>query len=102
MSIPSLRGATRRSNPDFFVNENMDCFASLAMTAPSSRRKLVVHGIAGIAGDIAAIEGGPVIGRQRETGLQPARQIGIGNEDAAEGDGVRVPFRNRGPPRLRR
>src|SRR5258708_6825535 len=31
---PSLRGATRRSNPAFFVAATkLDCFASLAMTA---------------------------------------------------------------------
>src|SRR5258708_5942748 len=33
---PSLRGATRRNNPAFFVAATkLDCFASLAMTARS-------------------------------------------------------------------
>jgi hypothetical protein len=47
-----------------------------------------MSGIIGIAGLLAAIESRAVIGRQRISLLQPARQIGIGNEDAPERDGV--------------
>ena len=50
--------------------------------------QLVMSGIIGIARLLAAIEGRAVVGRQREAVLQAARQVRIGNEDAAERDGV--------------
>src|SRR5258708_16687089 len=42
---PSLRGATRRSNPAFFVAATkLDCFASLAMTAVAWMERSAIRG----------------------------------------------------------
>src|SRR5258708_24325576 len=77
----------RRSNP-FFIRGLMDCFAALAMTLTLSLLQPVVHSIIGIAHLLAAIKGGPVVGRQRKSFSETARQVRIGNEDAAERNGV--------------
>src|ERR1700757_3969696 len=48
-SSPSLRGAKRRSNPDLFHGDTLDCFASLAMTkvgARSHSRGMICPGLA--------------------------------------------------------
>src|SRR5262249_50714527 len=77
------------------LSTNLDCFASLAMTTTSSRRQLVIDGIVGIAGDIAAIEGRAIIGGERKAVLQPSRQIRVGNEDATERDRIRMSLSDR-------
>src|ERR1700686_407636 len=97
----SLRGAKRRSNPVTSAASPLDgllrgaCHRAricatrwLAMTAASGLLQLVMNGIIGIAGFLAAIERRAVIGRQREAALQQPRQIRIGNEDAAERDRI--------------
>src|SRR5258708_29290759 len=74
----------------------MDCCAALAMTVKSSTpSQLVIHGIIGITGLAAAIEGGAVVGRQRKSFSETARQVRLGNEDAAERDGVGMTGGNR-------
>ena len=52
-------------------------------------------GIIRISRHIATIERRAVVGRQREAALQAAGQVGVGDEDAAEGDrvGMAVPDR---------
>src|SRR5216684_9022640 len=55
----------------------------------------IIGGIVGIADLLAAIEGGPVVGRQRESFSETTRQVRIGDEDAAERDGVGMTGGNR-------
>ena len=57
-------------------------------TRASRLLQLIMLWIIRIPRDIAAIERRAVVRRQREAVLQPAWQIGIGNEDPAERDGV--------------
>src|SRR5215831_1399972 len=50
---PSLRGAERRSNPDCFRGNSLDCFASLATTKGRRFRRpdrMKVIGLAGWSG----------------------------------------------------
>src|ERR1700722_11328265 len=54
----------------------------------SSPLQLVVSRIVGIADLLAAIESRPVVGRQRIAVAKAARQVRIGNEDAAEREGI--------------
>src|ERR1700761_4647274 len=49
-----------------------------------------------VARGLAAIERCAVVGRDRMVVLQPVRQVRIGNENAAERDGVGVAVRDRG------
>jgi hypothetical protein len=52
--------------------------------------QLAIDRIIDIAGFLASIEGGAVIRCQWKSALQPARQVGIGNEDTPECDGVGI------------
>src|SRR5439155_17446852 len=56
-------------------------------------RHFIMLRIVRIARDVAAIKRLAVIRRQRKTLLQTARQVRVGDEDAAEGDGVGVAVR---------
>ena len=62
--------------------------------------QLAIDRVIGIAFLLAAIESRAVVGRQREAFAEAARQIGIGNEDAAERDGVGMPVGDRRVRRL--
>src|SRR5258708_12776767 len=73
----------RRSNP-FFIRGLMDCFAALAMTLTLSLLQPVVHSIIGIAHLLAAIKGGPVVGRQRKSFSQTPPQARMGNKNTAQ------------------
>ena len=53
-------------------------------------------GIIGVAVLLAGIEGRAVVRRQRVAVLQAARQVRVGDEDAAERDGIGMTFRDRG------
>ena len=89
--IVIARSESDEANPFFLYAALSDCFAALAMTVRFSRLlQLPMNGIIRIPRCLAAIKRRAVIGRQRESVLQAARQIGIGNEDAAERDGVGV------------
>src|SRR4030081_1124933 len=64
--------------------------------------QLIMRRVIGIADFLAAIEGRSVVGRQRKSVLETARQVGIGDEDASECDGVGVARGNRRFGRLAR
>ena len=53
-------------------------------------------GIIRVARFLAAIERLAVIRRERKAALQAARQVRIGDEDAAEGDRIGMALRDRG------
>src|ERR1700712_5695000 len=83
------------------LNERRRKATKLDSSGPRLLRPLrfAVNRIIRISPLLAAIEGGAVVGCQRQSFAQTARQVGIGDEDAAEGDGVRMA---RGDRRLRR
>src|SRR5579863_7148918 len=60
----------------------------------SSWLQFAINRIIRIVHGLAAIERRTVIGRERKTVFEAMRQIGIGNENAAKGDGVGMALRN--------
>src|ERR1700716_3313965 len=54
-----------------------------------------MSGIVGVAGLLAAVEGRPVVRRQRISVTQAARQVWVGDKNASERNGVSVASGNR-------
>src|ERR1700686_2341963 len=81
----SLRAPAKQS----IAQQKVWIASSLALLAMTSgRRHFVINGIIGIARFLAAIEGLAVIRGERKSFPQAARQVRVGNEDAAERDRV--------------
>src|SRR5476651_2684639 len=81
-AIQTLRhsGMVRRTRPGI-SRFRVRCFASPRNDdGASDLFQFTINRIIGIADLLAAVKSRPVVGRQWETQLQPARQVGIGNE----------------------